>query len=94
MVGCNKMNKELLEAVELLGHAYTSSLRRYLATREYDRQLKTSGISTYLIWGFIDEYCFIQGMLNAKVMWNHDIFEDRSIQCPKMQWCRFRKLVK
>ena len=88
------MNKELLEAVELLGHAYTSSLRRYLATREYDRQLKTSGTGTYMVWGFIDEYCFIQGMLNAKVMCNHAIFEDRCIQCPKIQWCRFRKLVK
>ena len=88
------MSEGLLEAVKLWEHAYTSSLRRYLATREYDRQLKTSGISTYMVWGFIDEYCFIQGMLNAKIMWNHDIFEDRCIQCPKIQWCRFRKLVK
>ena len=88
------MNKELLDAVKVWEHAYTSSLHRYLATREYDRQLKTSGISTYRVWGFIDEYCFIQGMLNAKIMWNHDIFEDRCIQCPKIQWCRFRKLVK
>lgn len=88
------MNEGLLNAVKFWEHAYTSSLHRYLATREYDRQLKTSGISTYMVWGFIDEYCFIQGMLNAKIMWNHDIFEDRCIQCPKIQWCRFRKLVK
>ena len=88
------MNEGLLDAVKFWEHAYTSSLRRYLATREYDRQLKKSGIGTYLIWGFIDEYCFIQGMLNAKIMWNHDIFEDRCIQCPKIQLCRFRKLVK
>lgn len=88
------MNEGLLNAVKFWEHAYTSSLHRYLATREYDRQLKTSGVSTYLVWGFMDEYCFVQGMLNAKLMWNHDIFEDKCFQCPMAQWCRFRKLVK
>ena len=40
------------------------------------------------------EYCFVQGMLNANVMWTQDIFENMCFQCPMKQWCKFRKLVK
>lgn len=88
------MNKGLLDTVRFWEHAYTYNLFRYLATRDYDIQLKKSGVDTYMIWGFIDDYCFVQGMLNAKVMWNQDIFEDKCFQCPMTNWCRFRRLVK
>ena len=94
MVECNKMNKVFIDAIRYCEFLYTRELRKYLAARDCDRQLKTSGVNSYMVWGFMDEYCFVQGMLNAKLMWNHDIFEDKCFQCPMAQWCRFRKLVK
>lgn len=79
------MNKGLLDTVRFWEHAYTYNLLRHLATRDYGRQLKTSGVNPYMVWGFMEEYCFVQGMLNAKIMWNHDIFEDKCFQCPMAQ---------
>ena len=88
------MNKVILDTVRFWERAYTYHLLRYLSTRDYDRQLKKSGVDTQMIWGFMEEYCFVQGMLNAKVTWTQDIFENMCFQCPMTQWCKFRKLVK
>ena len=44
------MNKVILDTVRSWERAYTYNLLRYLATRDYDRQLKKSSVDTYMIW--------------------------------------------